>query len=184
MEEDLVDILLATYNSNEQYLREQIDSILCQTHQNIKLYISDDASTNMRVTEILEEYKNKDNRVEIFKQEKNIGFNKNFTFLLGQSTAEYIMFCDHDDIWYKDKVEKSLAKIKQSNVSMVYVNARQVDQNKKVLKDNYFKYKNQPLVKGKSKLAISRCIGIRMLANNNKRSKTKNASNERKFYST
>ena len=40
--EDLVDILLATYNTNEKYLRKQIESILRQTHKNIKLYISDD----------------------------------------------------------------------------------------------------------------------------------------------
>ena len=36
MENDLVDILLATYNSNIKYLQEQIDSLLCQTHKNIK----------------------------------------------------------------------------------------------------------------------------------------------------
>ena len=37
MNDDLVDILLATYNSNENFLREQIDSLLNQTHKNIKI---------------------------------------------------------------------------------------------------------------------------------------------------
>ena len=40
--EELVDILVATYNTEEKYLRKQIDSILKQTHTNIKIYISDD----------------------------------------------------------------------------------------------------------------------------------------------
>ena len=160
MNNELVDILLATYNSNEQYLREQIESLLCQTHQNIKIYISDDASLDKNVVEVLNEYHSKDNRVVIFEQEKNIGFNNNFEFLLKQSTAEYIMFCDHDDIWHKDKVEKSLAKIKEAGVSLVYANCKQIDQNGKEIANNYFKHKNIPLIKGKDKLAISRYAGI------------------------
>ena len=70
------------------------------------------------------------------------------------------MFCDHDDIWHLDKVQKSLDKIKQENVDMVYCNCRQIDEDGLVIKESYFKYKNVPLVNGKSKLAISRCVGI------------------------
>ena len=70
------------------------------------------------------------------------------------------MFSDHDDIWNKDKVEKSLRKLKEKDVDMVYCNCRQVDEDGIVLHDDYFKYKNVPLVDGKSKLTISRCVGI------------------------
>ena len=70
------------------------------------------------------------------------------------------MFSDHDDIWYKEKVEKSLNRIKEENVDMVYCNCRQVDEDGIVIQDDYFKYKNVPLIKGKNKLAISRCVGI------------------------
>lgn len=160
MESDLVDILIATYNSNEKYLREQIDSILNQTYKNIKIYISDDASPKKDILTVLEEYQRKDNRVIVFKQKENLGFNKNFEFLLNQSTAEYIMFCDHDDIWYDDKVEKSLLKLKEKKVSMVYANSRQIDEFGATLHNDYFKFKNVPLVKGKNKLAISRCVGL------------------------
>lgn len=158
--EELVDILVATYNTNEKYLRKQIESILRQTHKNLKIYISDDKSSDKKVAEILKEYEKKDNRIKLYIQPKNLGYNKNFEFLLQQSTANYIMFSDHDDIWGKEKVEKSLKKIKEENVDMVYCNCRQVDEDGVVLQDDYFKYKNVPLVKGKSKLAISRCVGI------------------------
>ena len=161
METDtLVDILLTTYNTNEQYLKEQINSLLNQTYKNIKIYISDDASTEKRILEILNEYKDKDNRIIVFNQEQNLGYNSNFEFLLKQSTAEYIMFCDHDDIWHEDKVEKSLKKIQESNCSLVYSNCRQIDENGKLIKNNYFKTKNIPLIKGKSKLTISRYAGL------------------------
>ena len=43
---------------------------------------------------------------------------------------------------------------------MVYCNCRQIDENGVVLQENYFKYKNVPLIKKKNKLAISRCVGI------------------------
>lgn len=158
--EELVDILVTTYNTNEKYLKKQIDSILRQTHKNIKIYISDDNSSDKKVAEILKEYEQRDNKIKLYIQPKNLGYNKNFEFLLQQSTANYIMFSDHDDIWGKEKVEKSLNKIKEENVDMVYCNCRQVDEDGIVIQDDYFKYKNVPLIKGKNKLAISRCVGI------------------------
>ena len=158
--EDLVDILLATYNTNEKYLRKQIESILRQTHKNIKLYISDDHSSNANIIEILKEYAQKDSRIKLFIQPHNLGYNKNFEFLLKQSNAEYIMFSDHDDVWYIDKVEKSLKQLKEKNVDMAYCNCRQINEDGIVLKENYLKYKNVPIVFKKDKLAISRCVGI------------------------
>ena len=40
---------------------------------------------------------------EISSLDNELGYNKNFEFLLKQSKANYIMFSDHDDIWNKDK---------------------------------------------------------------------------------
>ena len=160
MEEELVDILVTTYNTNEKYLRKQINSLIKKKNKNLKIYISDDNSQDKNVIKVLKEYEEKDNRIKLFLQQTNLGYNKNFEFLLKKSKANYIMFCDHDDIWHLDKVQKSLDKIKQENVDMVYCNCRQIDEDGLVIKESYFKYKNVPLVNGKSKLAISRCVGI------------------------
>jgi rhamnosyltransferase len=157
---ELVDVLMAVYKPNIKMLKEQIDSILNQTHKNIKLYISDDFSQDEEVTKTLKEYEEKNSNIQVFLQNQNLGVNKNFEFLLNKSNADYIMFSDQDDIWYKDKIEKSLRAIKENKVSLVYCNRRQIDENGNVLKQDYFKYKNVPLVNGKSKIAISRCIGI------------------------
>ena len=43
-----------------------------------------------------------------YMQEKNIGYLKNFEFLLNKSKANYVMYSDHDDIWHEDKIEKCL----------------------------------------------------------------------------
>ena len=63
--EELVDILVTTYNTNEKYLKKQIESILKQTYKNIRIYISDDNSTNTNVAEILKKYKDQDERIEL-----------------------------------------------------------------------------------------------------------------------
>lgn len=158
--ENKVDVLMATYNTNIKYLKEQIDSVLNQTYKNIALLISDDNSSNKEVRDVLKEYEKKDNRIKIYTQENNIGYIKNFEFLLKESTADYIMFSDHDDVWYIDKVEKSLKKLIEKEVDLVYCNSTQIDENGKVIRNNYFKYKNVPLIDGKNKLGASRCIGI------------------------
>lgn len=158
--EDKIDIILATYNTKIEYLKKQIDSILSQTYKNIELIISDDNSSEKEVQEILKEYEKKDNRIKIYIQEKNTGYIKNFEFLLKKAEAQYIMFCDHDDIWYKNKVEESIKKLKNDNVDLVYCNSTQINEKDEIIKKDYFKYKNVPLIKGKSKLAMSRCIGI------------------------
>ena len=155
-----IDILLTTYNSNIDFLKKQIDSILTQTYKNIYLLISDDKSSNPKVIDLLKEYEKKDKRIKLYLQEKNLGYNKNFEFLLKCSGANYIMFCDHDDIWNSDKVEKSLKKIVEENVDLVYCNAEQINEKGEIIQKNYFKYKNIPLINKKSHLAISRCIGI------------------------
>jgi len=161
MEQNLVDILLTTYNSNIEYLKLQIDSILNQTYKNICLIISDDASTKKEVKEILKEYESKDDRVTIFLNEKNVGYIKNFEFLLTKSTADYISFADHDDIWKPNKIEECIKVLKEKKVDLVYSDCRQIDGNGQVLNESYIKYKNMPIINGKNNiLAFSRHIAI------------------------
>ena len=161
MEQDLVDILLATYNSNIEYLKLQIDSILNQSYKNIHLIISDDSSTKKEVKDILKEYQEKDDRVTIFLNENNVGYIKNFEFLLTKSTADYIAFSDHDDIWQINKVEECLKVLKEKKVDLVYSDCRQIDENGQVLNESYIKYKNMPIINGKNNvLAFSRHIAI------------------------
>lgn len=38
-EQDLVDVLIATYNPQKEFFQKQIESILNQTHKNIHIYI-------------------------------------------------------------------------------------------------------------------------------------------------
>ena len=137
---DKIDILLATYNGQE-FLREQIDSILNQSYQNFNLIISDDSSED-ETYKILKEYEKKDSRIRLFRQEKNLGLIQNFEFLLKQVTSDYFMFSDQDDIWKENKIEKSINKLKQEKAALVYTDLEIVDKNLEIIYPSYWKYKN------------------------------------------
>lgn len=113
-----IDILLATYNG-EKYIREQIDSILNQTYKNIRLIISDDCSKD-NTPEILKEYEQKDKRIELHIQEKNLGVVKNIEFLLEQVENKYYMLSDQDDVWLPEKVQKSLETLVEKDADLVF----------------------------------------------------------------
>lgn len=139
MENSKIDILLATYNG-EKYLEAQLDSILNQTYSNFRLLISDDCSSD-NTQKILKEYEKKDNRIQLFFQEKNLGVMKNFEFLLENVKNDYYMFSDQDDIWKQEKIEKSLKKLLETNSDLVYTDLEVVDENLNVTYPSYWKLK-------------------------------------------
>ena len=99
----LVSVVMCTYNG-ENFLHQQIGSVLSQTWSNLELIIVDDVSSGHTVP-ILEEYSRKDSRVKYIVNEKNLGYNKNFEKAIGLANGNYIAPCDQDDIWDASKIE-------------------------------------------------------------------------------
>jgi len=106
-----MEILLATYNG-EKFIREQLDSLFQQTFSDFKILIRDDGSTD-NTLKIIEEYLEKfPTKITLIKDnKKNVGATQNFGILLEKSDADYIFFCDQDDIWLNNKMEISLQKM-------------------------------------------------------------------------
>ncbi len=129
--EEQIDILLATYNG-EKYLREQLDSILNQTYENIQLIISDDCSKD-DTRNILKQYEEKDRRVKVYYQDENIGCIKNFEFLLKQVKNKIYMLSDQDDIWMPEKIEKTYQKLEDEKADLVFGDLEVVDSELKML---------------------------------------------------
>ena len=103
----MVTVLLAVYNG-EKFLQEQIDSILNQTVSDIKILIRDDGSTD-KSQDIINEYASKyPDKISLLSGEPTGSASANFGELLKQCDDDYIMFADQDDVWFKDKVQKTL----------------------------------------------------------------------------
>lgn len=95
-------VLMSTYNG-ENYLREQLDSILHQSYP-VDILIRDDGSNDTTLS-ILHEYMKKHSNIKVLK-EKNSGVVNSFFSLLTQAKGyDYYAFSDQDDIWFKDKIE-------------------------------------------------------------------------------
>lgn len=133
--DEKIDILMATYNG-EKYLKKQIDSILNQTYSNIRLIISDDCSTD-RTREIIKEYEKKDKRVNIYYQENNLGYIKNFEFLLTKVESNIYMLSDQDDIWLPNKVENTYNFLQKQNADMVFTDLIVVDEKEEVINKSF-----------------------------------------------
>lgn len=144
-----IDILMATYNG-EKYLREQIDSILNQTFKDFNLIICDDCSKDS-TWEILQEYEKKDSRVKIIKNEKNLGYNKNFEKLLGFVKSEYFMLSDQDDFWLENKVEESYKKITEEKLNLVCSDLEVVNENLETIHPSMWEFWPDYNIKNKIK---------------------------------
>ena len=106
-----VAILLATYNG-EAYLREQMESLFNQSFKDWVLYVHDDGSNDDTIN-IINEYKNKYDNIEILKFAGGCGAKESFLKMLFSVEADYFFFCDQDDVWEPYKVEKSLSEMEK-----------------------------------------------------------------------
>lgn len=115
-----VDVLLSSYNG-EKYIKEQIDSLLNQNIEGLKIVVRDDGSKD-KTLEILQSYK-KDEKVDYYTGE-NLRSAKSFWDLLKNAPqADYYAFCDQDDFWFENKLSKAielLSSEKNQNQPLLY----------------------------------------------------------------
>ena len=105
-------ILMATYNG-EKFLREQIDSLFTQTYQDWHLYVHDDGSTDSTISIVKEYIDNHPGRITLMDYPSQGGACKNFLSMLDRVDAPYYMFCDQDDVWLPEKIEREYSEIRE-----------------------------------------------------------------------
>jgi glycosyltransferase involved in cell wall biosynthesis len=94
----LVSILMAAYNQ-EKFIAEAIDSVLASTYKNFELIIVDDCSSDATLA-IAQSYLDKDNRVRVYKNERNLGDYPNRNRVASYAKGKYIKYVDGDDAIY------------------------------------------------------------------------------------
>lgn len=144
--DDQVDIVMAVYNG-EKFVKEQIDSILAQDYQNFRLLVRDDHSQDGTL-EIIKNYvKAYPNKIFLLPSSGKLGVKGNFSALLEYAKAPYIMLSDQDDIWLKDKVSKSLKKMKELEASkgldcplLIHADLKVVDAHLNLIDPSFWKF--------------------------------------------
>ena len=121
---------MSTYNGSK-YLDEQLESLSKQTMVSyMTVYIRDDGSSDNTI-EIINSYKNRLS-IELL-EEENVGPARSFWILLNKVTgADYYLFCDQDDVWDYNKVEKSISLLNGHTV-LAACNCRLIDGEGKVI---------------------------------------------------
>ncbi|WP_096203109.1 glycosyltransferase family 2 protein [Bacillus sp. FJAT-45350] len=114
----LVTVIMPAYNS-EKYIEESIESVLLQTYSNIELIVLDDGSTDNTI-KIIEKLSSKDQRINLYKNERNLGVSETRNKGISMAKGEWIAFLDSDDIWEKTKLEKQMMYAEASNAEFLY----------------------------------------------------------------
>jgi glycosyltransferase involved in cell wall biosynthesis len=96
--EPVISILMTAYN-REKYIAEAIESVLASTYIDFELIIVDDVSRDKTV-EIARNYAERDNRIKIYVNEKNLGDYPNRNRAAGYARGKYIKYLDADDTIY------------------------------------------------------------------------------------
>lgn len=116
MQGELVSVIMPTYNSGK-HLARSIESVLAQTHSNLELLITDDCS-NDSTQKILEEYARRDPRVKVELLTENSGPGISRNKGIERAQGRYIAFCDSDDRWYPEKLEKQIRHMEEHSSAL------------------------------------------------------------------
>lgn len=110
-------VLLAAYNG-EEWICEQIASILSQSRVFTSILISDDGSTDETRSLVKNTFEN-DPRVTILPQSRPSGSaGQNFFSLIRNTSAsnfDYVAFSDQDDVWFPNKLDRAIALLEQND---------------------------------------------------------------------
>lgn len=113
-----VSIITPSYNCSS-FVAETIESIIAQTFKSWELLITDDCSTD-NSTKIISKYCEQDSRIKLFVLTKNSGAGAARNNSIKEAKGRYIAFCDSDDVWLPEKLEKQLLLMKEKNAAFVY----------------------------------------------------------------
>lgn len=168
----MITILLACFNGRE-YLPAQLDSILSQTtKESFSVLIRDDGSTDGSEQVLADYARRYPDQITLLEQGSPTGSAKgNFFALLDAVRAkdlcrpgDYLMFSDQDDVWLPDKVERTLALMRQTEgdpavPALVHGNLKVVDRDLKVINPSFFAFQGiSPQRCSLTNLLVQNCI--------------------------
>lgn len=122
-------ILMAVYDPNPAWLAQQLDSLEKQTYRPLRLYVRDDASPNFpfeRLEALVAEHI-RSFSAECARNEHNLGSNATFGLLTYQADSALLAYCDQDDVWEPDKLQKLATALENENAQLACCDLSVID---------------------------------------------------------
>lgn len=134
MVNQLVSVIMSTYNETIDDLKKSTESILNQTYENIEFIIVDDNPNNLEIKDYLESIKDK--RVRLIFNENNIGLVNSLNKAILSSSGDYIARMDADDIATNNRLEKQIDYLLNKNLDIVGADIQRIDESDNIIQDH------------------------------------------------
>ena len=125
----MVSVIIPTYN-RASYLKETLISILNQSYADLEIIVIDDNSQD-NTSEVVQSLNS--DRIIYYRQQKIGIIGKLRNIGISKSNYDLIAFCDDDDIWRRDKLEKQLKYM--DKYDLICSNARIIDDRGELIKN-------------------------------------------------
>ena len=140
---ELVTVIVPVYNV-KKYLVRCVESITNQSYENLEIILVDDGSNDGSLA-VCKELAKKDNRINVYHTE-NSGLSHARNIGLDHASGDYIVFVDSDDYIHKDMISTMICKSNGAdlvicNYERVANNSKEIIQDKKCLKDEFWDFK-------------------------------------------
>ena len=132
----MISIVVPIYNG-EKYIEDCIESILKQTYSDWELILIDNASTDDSY-EICKEFADRDDRIQVFHQYRNVGVSAARNLGIEKSKGEFVTFIDADDWVETDYLERLLAIQKKKKADLVICEYQKAyDKDREILRNRF-----------------------------------------------
>lgn len=129
-------VAMAVYNG-ENYIKEQLDSIIEMMGAQDEIVISYDSSKD-NTWDIISEYADRDSRIICVKNDLSKGVCGNFTNACSHCRGKYIFLSDQDDVWIDNKIDRMIDELEKSGADMAVHDGYFVDRNLNILPTTFF----------------------------------------------
>ena len=124
--------IIMPYYKKSEFIFESVNSILNQSFERFEIIIIDDELSEDSF-KVLTNIKKLDTRIKIFRNNQNLGAGQSRNNAISLCVGEFIAFCDCDDLWKPQKLEKQIQFMRESNLRFSFTSYEIInDQNLRI----------------------------------------------------
>ena len=127
----LVSVIMPFYQK-KKFLEDSLNSVLNQSYKDLEIILINDEE-NIETKKFLEKISNKDPRIKLINNNKNLGAGESRNRAIDVSKGELIAFCDCDDLWKSTKLETQLDFMKKFNLDFSFTAYEIINEQGKVI---------------------------------------------------